>query len=71
MKARQTCLVALRYDDAVAVVSTDTVTHTLQQRSHLENQPAGAKMYTKNTLSEAFQILPYNCHTCLRQVCGN
>lgn len=50
MKARQTCLVALRYDDAAASVSTDTVTHALQQPSHLETDLRVQRCTQKHTV---------------------
>lgn len=59
---RQTCLVALRYDDAVAGVSTDTVTHTLQQQSHLESNLRVQRCTQKHTVwgfSDACLQLPH------------
>lgn len=51
-KARQTCLVAVRYDDAAVGMSSDNVTQTLQQHQHLETNLwlQGCEQLSKDTV---------------------
>ena len=69
-KARQTCLGALRYDDAAAKrLNRHDDSHTPAVVPS-GNQPAAAEVVHKKTLlSEASQVLAHSHHACLKQEC--